>query len=62
MNADFRDFLLTKVINALLSALRHPSLREKIWCKPKEAYLVRIIKDYAKKKEHLALKEPEPFG
>lgn len=50
------------MINGLLASLRHPSLREKIWCKPKEAFLVSTIKQYAKKKEHLSLIEPQPFG
>lgn len=59
---DFRDFLLTKVINSQLASLRHPQLREKIWCRPKEDYLVRIVKDYAKKKEHTALENASPFS
>ncbi|PRP78428.1 signal-induced proliferation-associated 1-like protein 1-like [Planoprotostelium fungivorum] len=60
-NADFREFLLTKVINSQLASLLHPQLREKIWCKPKEAYLVRIIKEVARKKEHSTLVEPDSF-
>ncbi|PRP86824.1 Protein F53A10.2, isoform a [Planoprotostelium fungivorum] len=58
---EFREFLLTKVINSQLAALRHPQLREKIWCRPKEDYLVRIVKDYAKKKEHNTLENASPF-
>jgi hypothetical protein len=40
----FRDTLLTKVVNGVYSSLRHPSLREKLWCRPKEVYLGEIVK------------------
>jgi hypothetical protein len=48
----FRDILLSKVINGVYSALRHPSLREKLWCRPKEAYLGEIVKANAGKKSY----------
>jgi len=35
---DFRDYLFTKVLNGLVASLNHPSLREKIWCRPKESF------------------------
>jgi hypothetical protein len=40
-----------QVINGLLSSLNHPALREKIWCKPKESYLVDLAKKKIKSKE-----------
>jgi len=49
-NGDFLDLLFTKVLNGLLSSLRHPALREKIWCKPKEAYLCNIVLKHTKGK------------
>ena len=47
---DTRDFVLTKVINGLLASLRHPNLREKLWCRPKEAFLYDLVTNYTKSK------------
>jgi len=58
---DGRDFLFTKVLNGLLASLRHPALREKIWCKPKESYLVNMVKQHSRKSTAEKLKEPGLF-
>lgn len=61
-NFNFRDFLLTRVINGLLASLQTPSLRDKIWCKPKEAFLVELVQKYAKTKTVTqGLKAPGAF-
>lgn len=48
----FRDILLAKIVNGVYASLKHPSLREKLWCRPKEAYLGEIIKANAGKKSY----------
>jgi len=47
---DFLDFLLTKVINGILASLNDPEVRERIWCKPKEAFLYDLVKSNTKNK------------
>jgi hypothetical protein len=50
-------------MNGLLSALQAPGLREKLWAKPKEAYLVDLVKKNCKDKKLVAsLKAPEAFS
>jgi hypothetical protein len=69
---DFKDFLLSKgrtyllcllilVLNGLLSSLRSPAIREKVWCKPKEAFLTNIVKKYGKKSDAAKLDEITAF-
>jgi len=45
---DFRNFLLTKVVNSLLSSLQAPSLRESLWAKPTQRYLTELVTKFAK--------------
>lgn len=57
----FRSFLLTKVLNGYLASLRSPGLREKIWAKPKESFLVELVEKHTKKAS-VGLKKPSSFG
>ena len=34
------------MINGLLASLQTPALRDKIWVKPKEAFLVDLVQKY----------------
>jgi len=52
-NHDFRDLLLTKVVNGNLSSLNHPALSSRIWVKPKEAFMLDLTKSFCKSKSIL---------
>eukprot|EP00027_Filamoeba_sp_ATCC50430_P004823 CAMPEP_0168560428 /NCGR_PEP_ID=MMETSP0413-20121227/11055_1 /TAXON_ID=136452 /ORGANISM="Filamoeba nolandi, Strain NC-AS-23-1" /LENGTH=851 /DNA_ID=CAMNT_0008591729 /DNA_START=131 /DNA_END=2682 /DNA_ORIENTATION=- len=54
----FKDFFFTKVINGLIGALNAPDVREKIWCKPKEAFLVELVRALSKNKHVLQSLKP----
>eukprot|EP01113_Clastostelium_recurvatum_P034566 TRINITY_DN4704_c0_g1_i3.p1 TRINITY_DN4704_c0_g1~~TRINITY_DN4704_c0_g1_i3.p1 ORF type:complete len:975 (-),score=243.49 TRINITY_DN4704_c0_g1_i3:78-3002(-) len=43
-NQYFREFLLSKLVNGQLAALRSPELAEKVFVKPKEAFLDELVK------------------
>jgi hypothetical protein len=59
-NAEFQDFIFTKMINGQIASLNHPTFRETIWCRPKEAFLRDLVKSLTKNKTILNnLKEKE---
>jgi hypothetical protein len=56
LDNNFRDFFFCKMMNGLLTAKNHPALREKLWCKPKESFLVEQVQEKATRKELTKLK------
>jgi Rap/ran-GAP/Ankyrin repeats (3 copies)/WW domain len=55
LDDDFRDFFFAKMLNGLLTAKNHPALRERLWCKPKEHFLVQQVQEKATRKELVRL-------
>eukprot|EP01111_Echinosteliopsis_oligospora_P014916 TRINITY_DN5738_c0_g1_i1.p1 TRINITY_DN5738_c0_g1~~TRINITY_DN5738_c0_g1_i1.p1 ORF type:complete len:764 (-),score=163.79 TRINITY_DN5738_c0_g1_i1:67-2358(-) len=45
-NEFFREFLFTKLVNGQIAALNSPEIAEKIYWKPKEAFLQSLCKQY----------------
>jgi len=62
LNFNFRDFLLTKVVNGLLASLQSPQLANKLWTKPKEAFLVDIVKTASKNKSVITSLDAPAFS